>query len=207
MVEERIKVANLRDKVTTAQEAVKLIKNGMFVGRSGFTQASESKVLLPELARYGQENDIKVTLITGASLGHGTDGKLANAGVLKKRMPFQVDRDLRTRINSGEILFIDQHLSEAAELLHTKSLPELDVAILEVAYIDRDGSLVPTTSVGNSVVFAAHAKKLIIEINTTVPTDIFGVHDIFQPENYPHRNVIPIDRKSTRLNSSHVKIS
>lgn len=206
MVEERIKAAYLRDKVTTAQEAVKLIKDGMFVGSSGFTKAGDSKVVLPALARYGQDNDIKVTLITGASLGHGTDGKLANAGVLKKRMPFQVDRDLRTRINSGEILFIDQHLSEAAELLHTKSLPELDVAILEVAYIDRDGSLVPTTSVGNSVVFAAHAKKLIIEINTTVPTDIFGVHDIFQPENYPHRNVIPIVAPDNRIGRKTIPV-
>src|SRR5690606_7498948 len=101
MVEERIKVANLRDKVTTAQEAVKLIKNGMFVGSSGFTKAGDSKVVLPELARYGQENDIEITLIAGASLGHGTDGKLASAGVVKKRMPFQVDRELRTRINGG----------------------------------------------------------------------------------------------------------
>src|SRR5690606_38193666 len=164
------------------------------------------------------EEQIKITLMTGASLGHGTDGLLAEAGALKKRMPFQVDRVLRNKINKGEVLFIDQHLSESAELLHTKNLPEVDVAIIEVAYIDRDGSIVPTTSVGNSVTFAALAKTVILEINTSVPEDVYGIHDIYQAEDYPHRYVIPIvapwnkigcrtDRKSTRLNSSHVKIS
>lgn len=63
--------------------------------------------------------------MTGASLGHGTDGKLAEANVLKKRMPFQVDPTLRNKINTGEILFIDQHLSESAELLHTKTFRAL----------------------------------------------------------------------------------
>src|SRR5690606_33652489 len=53
-------------------------------------------------------------------------------------------------------------------------------------------SIVPTTSVGNSVTFAALAKQVILEINTAVPEDIYGIHDIYQAENYPYRNVIPI---------------
>src|SRR5690606_22398375 len=59
-------------------------------------------------------------------------------------------------------------------------------------YIDRDGSLVPTTSVGNSATFAELAEKIIIEINTAIPMEVYGLHDIYKPENYPHRNVIPI---------------
>jgi len=189
---ERIRLESLREKVTTAENAVKIIKDGMTIGSSGFTKAGDSKAILPALAERGKTEDLKVTLMTGASLGHGTDGKLAEANVLKKRMPFQVDPILRNKINNGEILFIDQHLSESAELLHTKNLQSIDVAIIEAAYIERDGSIVPTTSVGNSVTFAALAKKVIIEINTEVPEEVYGIHDIYQAEDYPYRNVIPI---------------
>ncbi|WP_262247092.1 succinate CoA transferase [Parapedobacter soli] len=195
----RIKAETLFDKVTTAEQAAQLFEDGMVVGASGFTKAGDSKVVLDALAKWAEHEDMKITLMTGASLGHGTDGKLTRAGVLAKRMPFQVDRMLRQAINGGEVLFIDQHLSESAELLHNQCLPPVDIAVIEIALIEQDGSIVPTTSVGNSVTFAALAKKVILEINTKVPESIFGLHDIFQPENYPHRNVIPIVAPENRI--------
>lgn len=192
MALDRIRLESLRDKIITAEQAALLFEDGMVVGSSGFTKAGDSKAVLPALAERAKTDPLKVTLMTGASLGHGTDGKLAEAGALSKRMPFQVDRILRNKINQGEVLFIDQHLSESAELLHNKNLPDIDIAVLEVAFVDRDGSIVPTTSVGNSVTYAALAKKVILEINTAVSEDVYGIHDIYQAENYPHRNVIPI---------------
>ena len=188
----RIRLESLHDRVMTAQEAASLIKDGMVVGSSGFTKAGDSKEVLAALAECAKSDNVKITLMTGASLGHDTDGKLAEAGALTKRMPFQVDRTLRNKINAGEVLFIDQHLSEAAELLHNKNLPPVDIAVLEVAYIDKDGSIVPTTSVGNSVTFASLAKQVILEVNTSIPEEVYGIHDIYQAEDYPHRNVIPI---------------
>ena len=208
---DRIKLKSLLDKVITAEQAAKLFENGMIVGSSGFTKAGDSKVVLPALADRAKTDPLKITLITGASLGHGTDGKLAEAGVLAKRMPFQVDRTLRGKINSGEVLFIDQHLSETAELLHNKNLASVDIAVLEVAAIEADGSIIPTTSVGNSATFAALAKHVILEINTAVPMEIRGIHDIYQAEDYPRRNVIPIvapenkiGRKTIALDPSKV---
>ena len=189
---ERIRLQSLQNKVTTAENAAKLIEDGMVIASSGFTKAGDSKAVLPALAERGKTEKLQVTLMTGASLGHGTDGKLAEAHVLKKRTPFQVDPVLRKKINEGEVLFMDQHLSESAEILHTKNFVNLDIAIIEATYIDRDGSIVPTTSVGNSVTFAQMAKKVIIEINTEVPEEVYGIHDIYQAEDYPHRNVIPI---------------
>lgn len=207
----RIRLESLRDKVMSAEEAASLIKDGMVVGSSGFTKAGDSKEVLPALAERAKKENIKITLMTGASLGHGTDGKLAEAGALRKRMPFQVDRTLRNKINEGEVLFIDQHLSEAAELLHNKNLPPVDIAVLEVTYIDRDGSIVPTTSVGNSLTFANLAKQVILEVNTSIPEEFYGLHDIYQAEDYPHRNVIPIvapwnkiGRKTIPLNPEKV---
>lgn len=208
---ERIRLESLRDKVMTAEQAASFIEDGMVVGSSGFTKAGDSKAVLPALAERAKKEKVKITLMTGASLGHDTDGKLAEAGALSKRMPFQVDRILRNKINAGEVLFIDQHLSEAAELLHNKNLPPIDIAVLEVAFIDRDGSIVPTTSVGNSVTFASLAKQVILEINTSINEDVYGIHDIYQAEDYPHRNVIPIvapwnkiGRKTIALDPSKV---
>lgn len=189
---DRIKNLTLLSKIIDAETAASFIEDDMVVGSSGFTKAGDSKAVLPAFAKLAEGGKKKITLMTGASLGHDTDGKLAAAGALKKRMPFQVDKVLRQKINGGDVLFIDQHLSESAELLHNKNLPDVDIAIIEVAGIERDGSLIPTTSVGNSATFAALAKKIIIEVNTAVPTSIFGIHDIYQAEDYPHRNVIPI---------------
>lgn len=122
-----------------------------------------------------------------------------------------MDRILRSKINAGEVLFIDQHLSETAELLHNKNLAAVDIAVLEVAAIEADGSIIPTTSVGNAATFAALAKQVILEINTAVPIEIRGIHDIYQAEDYPRRNVIPIvapenkiGRKTIALDPSKV---
>src|SRR5699024_559287 len=101
---ERIQFEKLKDKVTTAEEAVKLFANGMTVGASGCTKSGDSKVVLPALAERAKNEELKITLVTGASLGHDTDAKLAEAGALRMRMPFQVDRTLRRKINEGEIL-------------------------------------------------------------------------------------------------------
>lgn len=88
---ERIRLESLHQKITTAEDAVNIIKDGMVVGSSGFTKAGDSKAVLAvlaALAKRGKTEDLKITLMTGASLGHGTDGKLAEANVLQKRMPF-----------------------------------------------------------------------------------------------------------------------
>jgi succinyl-CoA:acetate CoA-transferase len=37
-------------------------------------------------------------------------------------MPFQVDNTLRRAINNGEVMFIDQHLSETVEQMRNQHL-------------------------------------------------------------------------------------
>lgn len=81
---DRIKLERLKDKVMSAEDAVKFFENDMVVGSSGFTKAGDSKVVLAALAERAKHEELKITLMTGASLGHDTDGKLAEAGALKK---------------------------------------------------------------------------------------------------------------------------
>ncbi len=206
MYEERIKRAALRDKVISAEESATFFKDGMVVGASGFTRGGDTKVVLKALAKRAQSDPLKIQLFTGASLGHGNDADLSNANALTKRLPFQVDTDLRNHINHGDLLFIDQHLGETNEALINGDLPKIDIAVIEATQILEDGSIVPTTSIGNNVVFLDLADKVIIEINTAIPLEIRGLHDIFRVGKAPNKQIIPITSSSTRIGTDTISV-
>ena len=206
MQTERIHFKKYQDKVISAQEAAQFFTDKMVVGTSGFTKAGDSKAVLPEFAKRAENEDIAITLITGASLGHTTDADLAKNNALYKRLPFQVDATLRKKINEGNVLFIDQHLSETVEQLNNKQLPAIDIAVLEAFYLDENGNIYPTTSVGNSATFAQLADKIIIEINTSIPMSFKGVHDIYLPEAYPNRKPLEITKAADRIGMEFIKI-
>ena len=190
----------------TSEEAAQLFKDKMVVASSGFTKAGDSKAVLAAVAERAKTEPLKITLMTGASLGHGTDGVLADADALSLRLPFQVDPVLRKAINKGEVLFIDQHLGETVTLLKSNHFPKIDIAVLEACRIEADGSIIPTTSVGNSASFAALADQVIIEVNTAVPFSVCGLHDIFSAGDYPNRCEIPIVAASDRVGRSSIYI-
>ncbi|MCF0069308.1 succinate CoA transferase [Dyadobacter sp. CY261] len=176
----------------SASQAALLIRDGMVVASSGFTRSGDSKEVLPALAERGETEQYQITLITGASLGHSTDGALAASGALAMRLPFQSDPVMRKIINDGGLMYIDQNLSETAEHIRNGFLPPIDVAIIEAALVEDDGSIIPTTSVGNSAIFVAQAQQVIIEINEIIPTSIRGIHDIFLPEDATGRAIVPV---------------
>jgi succinyl-CoA:acetate CoA-transferase len=206
MYNERILKKDLISRIISPENAASLIKDKMVVASSGFTKAGDSKAVLTALAERAKTDPLKITLMTGASLGHGTDGALATANALFLRLPFQVDPVLRKAINNGEVFFIDQHLGETANLLKANNFPKIDIAILEATLIKEDGNIIPTTSVGNSAAFAALANKIIIEVNTAVPLSVCGIHDIFSHGDYPNRLEIPIVEASSRIGKSCIEI-
>ena len=122
MYSERIRLPALLDKVMSASDAAALIEDGMTVGMSGFTRAGEAKAVPRALAERARRQPLQISLMTGASLGNDLDKQLTEAGVLARRMPFQVDSTLRKAINAGEVMFIDQHLSETVEQLRNQQL-------------------------------------------------------------------------------------
>lgn len=209
MFEDRILNPELAQRIISPQEAALLFKDKMVVASSGFTKAGDSKAVLMAFAERvkAQTEPLKISLMTGASLGQGTDGALADAKALSLRLPFQVDPILRKAINNGEVLFIDQHLGETANLLRANNFPKIDIAILEACLIEQDGSIIPTTSIGNSASFAALADKIIIELNLSVSPDIKGVHDIFSTGEYPSRREIPIIKANSIIGSPTIAIN
>src|SRR5260370_12568127 len=194
MVDDRIRCKALLNKVMSSVDAAQLVHDGMMVGASGFTRAGDVKAVPAALAERAQREGkpLRITLVTGASLGHDTDKILTQAGVLARRLPFQVDSTLRRAINDGQVIFVDQHLSETVELLRTNRLGSMDIAIIEAAAITETGGIVPTTSIGNSATFAACAQKVIVELNLAQPAELEGLHDIWLPPDRPLREPLPL---------------
>ncbi|HEY8346494.1 MAG TPA: acetyl-CoA hydrolase/transferase family protein [Symbiobacteriaceae bacterium] len=207
-MEERIRHAGLRKRVMEPSAAAELIKDGDIVAISGFTRSGDPKVVLQELVKQHDEGvrSVQIDLWTGASVSEFVDGALAQRGMMRRRLPFQSEPHLRGEINKGNIMYIDQHLSHTAEWIRQGVMPAPDVAIIEAVAIREDGAIVPSTSVGNSPVFATAAKKIIVEINTATPADLEGIHDIYQPDPRPGRGPIPIYRASDRIGDTAIKV-
>ena len=206
MYRERIGLKSLWGKVVGPEEAALHIQDGMVVGMSGFTRAGDAKVVPMALAERATEQPLKITLMTGASLGSDVDKTLTKAGVLARRSPFQADPELRAAINRGEVMYVDQHLSETVEMLRSQQLPPIDVAVIEAVAITEDGGIIPTTSIGNSATFAILAKKIIVEINLHQSLDLAGLHDVYIPTRRPHREPIPLTNPQDRIGLTYIPV-
>ncbi|RZI40538.1 acetyl-CoA hydrolase/transferase family protein [Herbaspirillum sp. HC18] len=203
---DRIRMPALLNRVTSAAAAAEWIRDGMTVGMSGFTRAGDAKVVPLALAERAKKERLKITLMTGASLGSDVDKTLTEAGVLARRIPFQADATLRDAINRGDVMYVDHHLSETVELLRTRQIAPIDVAVIEAAAITESGALIPTTSVGNSASFAILAEKVIVEINLSQSPELEGLHDIFIPKRRPLREPIPIMSARGRVGTHAIEI-
>ncbi|MEK5039717.1 acetyl-CoA hydrolase/transferase family protein [Sporosarcina sp. FSL K6-3457] len=203
---DRIKNSQLRDAVVSAEEAASWIEDGMTLGLSGFTRAGDVKAVPLALVKRAKTEQFKVNVFTGASLGSDIDQLFAEAGIVNKRLPFQADRTMRSKINEGEHLFVDHHLSQTAELIRAEVIESIDFAILEAISITEDGMMIPTTSVGNSLTFATHAKSIIIEINTAQSTKLEGLHDLYDPGKQGERMPIPLMKADDRIGTTGIPI-
>ncbi|MDQ8953119.1 succinate CoA transferase [Acinetobacter rudis] len=204
---DRIRLHSLRDKVMSAEQAVQLIKDGFVVGMSGFGGAGEAKIVPLTLADYAKTHPLKITLATGASLGNQIDGRLTEANALARRYPYQADPVLRQAINAGEVMYIDQHLSEMADNIRHHNLPRINVAIIAATAITEDGLIIPTGSSGNSANFVEMADFVIVEIDNTINPVLEGVHDIYVPKARPHRGPIPIMSVSDRIGQQGIEVA
>ncbi|HUL54866.1 MAG TPA: acetyl-CoA hydrolase/transferase family protein [Opitutaceae bacterium] len=197
--------------VLSPDEAAALIQNGQTVGFSGFTPAGATKVIPKAIARRAKaEHDagrpFQIGVVTGASTGPSLDGELARANAIAWRTPYQSDPDLRKRINSGETRFFDMHLSMLPQNVRYGFLGKFSWAILEAADVNNDGAIVLTSSVGATPTFCHVADKILIELNHHHPAALFGMHDIYEPDDPPFRCPIPIYKPSDRAGRPFIKV-
>ncbi|MGX9136260.1 acetyl-CoA hydrolase/transferase family protein [Rummeliibacillus sp. JY-2-4R] len=205
-VEDRLRNQELAKKVMTADEAALFIKDGMTLGLSGFTRSGDAKAIPMALVKRSEQEDFKVDIYTGASLGSDLDKLMSDAGIIRKRLPFQLDRTMRSHINKGDLYFVDQHLSVTSEYLRQGAIKGIDVAVIEATAITEDGMLIPTTSVGNSPIFVQKADKVIIELNLAAYPALEGIHDIYIPEAQGERGPIPLTKASDRIGTIGISL-
>ena len=203
-IKDRVKNAALQGKIVTAYEAAQMINHNDKVGISGFTPSGYAKAVPLALAERMEKEPFKIDLWTGASVGDEADGALTRAHGINRRFPYQTNGDTRKALNSGDIKYVDMHLSTMAQNVRYGFFGDLDVAIVEVCQINEDGSLVPTTSVGNSPTFVSQAKKVIVEVNVSQPLSLVGMHDIYEPLDPPYRKPIPLEHAGDRIGTDAI---
>ena len=106
---DRIRLASLHDKVMSAEQAANFIENDMTVGMVVFTRAGEAKAV-PRHLLNAPKKSVKITLITGASLGNDLINSSLRQVCCTPHAIFKLDNTLRRAINNGEVMFVDQHL-------------------------------------------------------------------------------------------------
>lgn len=207
----RIKSAQLRSKIMSAEEAATLIPNHANIGMSGFTGSGYPKQVPAALAKRIMDahlmgDDFKVGLWTGASTAPELDGALAMVDAVDLRLPYQSDPISRKRINAGEMEYIDMHLSHVAQLVWFGFLGKLNTAVIEVAGIREDGSLIPSSSVGNNKTWIDLADKVILEVNSWQSPELEGMHDIYYgTELPPNRQPIPLVQVGDRIGEQYLR--
>ena len=196
----------------SADAAAALIQPGMTVGMSGFTGSGYPKAVPLSLAgrieaAQGRGEKFALRVLTGASTAPELDGALAKAGGIDFRLPYQSDPELRARINSGEIDYMDVHLGQVAQYTWFGFLGKIDVAVVEVAGILPDGRLIPSTSIGNNKTWLDLADKVILEVNSTQPLGLDGMHDIYYGTALPpNRQPIPLTQAGDRIGEPYLRV-
>ncbi len=201
----------LARKVMSADDAAALIPSGATLGMSGFTGSGYPKAVPAALARRiagarRAGRPFMVGVWTGASTGPDLDGALSAVDGIDLRMPYQSDPVTRAKINAGEMDYVDVHLSHVAQMVWEGFFGHLDVALVEVTGISPDGSLIPSSSVGNNKTWLDLADRVILEVNSWQPPDLDGIHDIYYGTALPpHRRPVEILRPADRIGIPHLR--
>jgi succinyl-CoA:acetate CoA-transferase len=196
----------------SADAAAALISDGDNVGMSGFTGAGYPKAVPAALARHIERanqggNTFRIGVWTGASTAPELDGALAQVGGIEMRLPYQSDPTCRTRINAGQMDYIDIHLSHVAQFVWFGFLGKLNVAVVEVAGVLEDGRLIPSSSVGNNKTWLDQADKVILEVNSWQPAALEGMHDVYYgTQRPPLRKPIPMVAPGDRIGEPYLLV-
>lgn len=189
----------------SAADAASLIDSGTTVGMSGFTGSGYPKSVPLALAArieaaHAAGDPFRLRVWTGASTGPELDGALAKADGIEFRLPYNSDPIAREKINRGEMEYFDMHLSQVAPMAWQGFLGPLDTAVVEISGIRPDGSLIPSSSIGNNKTWLDRADKVILELNHWQSADLEGMHDIYYGTALPpHRVPIPLERADDRI--------
>ncbi len=195
----------------TPEEAAALIQDGDTLSFSGFSSTGTPRVVTEALAKRAEAEHaagrpFKVSLFTGAITSEKLDDALANAHAVDRRMPFNGSPVMRKAINSGEVDYLDMHLSLVGQYVRYGFLGKVDWCIIEAVEVSDLGEITLAGCIGCVDTYARAADKIIIELNSAYDHSIRGMHDIYTVADPPCRDVIPIYKPSDRIGSPVLKV-
>lgn len=211
----RVRRPSMLKKLVQPKDLLHHFPNGAYIGWSGFTGVGYPKKMPTYLADHVEQNNLqgklRYSLFVGASSGAETENRWAGLNMIERRSPHQVGKAIAKGINDGSINFFDKHLSmfpvDLVYGFYTKDRPQnkLDVVVVEATDIKEDGSVVLGASVGATPELIQLADKIIIEVNTSLPS-FEGLHDITMTDLPPHRKPYLIMSVEDRIGKTSVPI-
>ncbi|KAH8778565.1 hypothetical protein F5883DRAFT_639064 [Diaporthe sp. PMI_573] len=211
----RIRRPSMLNKLCHPEQLLPHFPTGSYIGWSGFTGVGYPKKMPTYLADHVEKNNLqgklRYSLFVGASSGAETENRWASLDMIERRSPHQVGKAIAKGINNGSINFFDKHLSmfpvDLVYGFYTKDKPnkKLDVVVVEATDILEDGSIVPGASVGATPELVQMADKIIIEVNTSIPS-FEGLHDITMTDLPPKRKPYLIMGVEDRIGTTSIPI-
>lgn len=208
----RIRHKGLQSKVMEAVDVIPFFEDGMVLAWSGFSPSGDPKVLPTVLADHVEKNGLQgklgFDLFTGSSIAADIEDRWAELGLSRRRWPYQNAKLAQKGINNGNILMGDMHLSMFPQDLvygfyNKERNGEVDVAIVEATAITEDGGIVLSAAVGATPEMVKVAKKVIIELNTCIPS-FEGLHDVVAAEIPPHKKPYLLTQPDERIGKTLV---
>ena len=203
----RIRKASLHTRIMSAEDTIPFFRDGMDLGWSGFTPVGYPKVVPLALADYVEKNNLqgkmRFNLFIGASIGAEVEDRWASLKMTDKRWPYQSGKVVQKQVNDGTVRMGDKHLSLYAQDLaygfYTKQRGGgFDLGLIEASGIAEDGSIILAGSVGVAPEVIQNSDKLIIEINTAIPS-FEGLHDIVMSDRPPFKRPYLVTRVDDRV--------
>jgi succinyl-CoA:acetate CoA-transferase len=193
-------------RIATAEDAAASIGNGMTVAMSGYAMAGYPKAVVEALVRRKRSGeDLSFALITGANVPW-LDETLGAEGLVTRRTPMVAGRALAAQANDGSLRYVEQQMSKMPRLLRNRSFGEIDIAVVEALGFDRNGDLIPSSSVGMTHHLMHAADEVIVEINAAQPEILRELHDIYIPEAAPDTRPIPLVRTNQRIGKAGIPV-
>jgi acetyl-CoA hydrolase len=153
-----------RQRVTTAEEAVKVIRSGDHVWiHSGCSNPEE--LISAMVARAGELKGVEVSHIL--TLGHADYVKPQFAKSFRHRSLF-TGANVRDAVNEGRADFVPVHLHQIPRLIYEGILP-IDVALIHISPPDEHGFCSYGVEVGCTKAAAERAKTVIALVNKRMP--------------------------------------
>jgi len=204
-LEHRIRAKRLLTRVTSPQEAARLVEDGMAVGIGTGISSACPKTFFTALANEFKGKG-KIKLFTGGPVPDEVDGLLVEADIVERRFGQFKNPLLLKAANDRSIPVVEERTGILPHQVRDGRFGKIDIAVIQATAITEQGHIIPTTSCLDAPSYTVLANRVIVEINPNIPEEIEGIHDIYIPEVAPDRKPIPIVHAGDRIGTPYIPV-